>query len=282
MPVTVVTDSTCDLSREMTTKYGIVQVPLYAIWGSERFRDGIDITMAEFHRRLMSSKENPVSEEPSSDEFAAAFQKAIGAGRDVICPTIGSKLSKTFASASEAARNFPGKVEVVDTETFSGGLALHAMLAAELAKAGVPLQEIAARLRSKLATQRGNMVLPDVTFLGRSGRLNKAVVSLAQMMRLSPILQLNHGVAESATQTNDFEKSRRQLISIALRSLADTSKIRFMVGTVDSPDLATEFEKEIREKLIGGCESLFVYGCGPVVATNSGPRACAVFSMPID
>ncbi len=281
MPVSVVTDSTCDLSREMAARYGIVQVPLYVIWGSERFRDGIDITMEEFHRRLMSSKENPVSEPPSVDDFAAAFQKEISAGNEVICPTIGSKLSKTFESAGAAARNFPGKVEVVDTETFSGGLALHAMLASELARSGVPLQEIAARMRSKLLTQRGNMVLPDVTFLGRSGRLNKAVVSLAQMMRLSPILQLNRGIAESSTQTNDFEKSRRQLIGIALRSLPDTSKIRIMVGAVDAPELALEFEKEIREKLIGGCESLFVYACGPTVAVNSGPRACAVFSMPV-
>ncbi len=281
MSISVVTDSTCDLSRELAARYGIIQVPLYVIWGSERFRDGIDITMEEFHRRLMSSKENPVSEPPSSADFAAVFQKEISAGNEVICPTIGSKLSKTFESASEAARNFPGKVEVVDTETFSGGLALHAMLASELAKSGLPIPEIAARLRSKLSTQRGNMVLPDVTFLGRSGRLNKAVVSLAQMMRLSPILQLNHGVVESSTQTNDFEKSRRQLIGIALRGLNDTSKIRFMIGTVDAPDLAVEFEKEIREKLMGGCESLFVYGCGPTVAVNSGPRACAVYSMPV-
>jgi len=282
MSVSILTDTTSDLSREMAARYGIVQVPLWVMFGEERFRDGIDITMQEFTRRLSSSKVNPITEPASADEFAAFFAKEIDAGREVVCPVIGATLSKTFESAHEAAKRFGGKVHVVDTETFSGGLALHAILAAELAKAGLPAAEIAARLRAKLATQRGNMVLPDVTFLGRSGRLNKAIVSLSQMMRLSPILQLHHGVVDSATQTNNFDKSRKQLTGIALRGLPSTAKMRFMVGAVEAPELAKELEAELRDKLIGGCDASYVYECGPTVATNSGPRACAIYSMQLD
>ena len=50
----LVTDSTCDLPRELRDLYGISVVPLSVIWGTEQLRDGVDIRAEGFYRRLVS------------------------------------------------------------------------------------------------------------------------------------------------------------------------------------------------------------------------------------
>jgi len=43
-PVRIVTDSTADLPAELVTELGITVIPLQVIFGSESFRDGVDLT----------------------------------------------------------------------------------------------------------------------------------------------------------------------------------------------------------------------------------------------
>ena len=49
--IRIITDSTSDLSREACEKLGVEAVPISVHFGSESFRDGIDIAHAEFYRR---------------------------------------------------------------------------------------------------------------------------------------------------------------------------------------------------------------------------------------
>ena len=49
MSVRIVTDSTCDLPREIIDRYNILVVPLYINVGSQGLLDGIDISREEFY-----------------------------------------------------------------------------------------------------------------------------------------------------------------------------------------------------------------------------------------
>ena len=40
-------DSTCDLSQELITQYGITIIPLHIVLDDKEYRDGIDITQKE-------------------------------------------------------------------------------------------------------------------------------------------------------------------------------------------------------------------------------------------
>ena len=59
--VRVVTDSTAHLEPGTAEELGISIVPLNIHFGDEILRDGIDITAAEFFRRLDRSPEMPTS-----------------------------------------------------------------------------------------------------------------------------------------------------------------------------------------------------------------------------
>ena len=58
MGVTVITDSTADMASDQARQHGIEVVPIWIVFGSERLRDGVDITRLNFYQRL--AEEAPV------------------------------------------------------------------------------------------------------------------------------------------------------------------------------------------------------------------------------
>ena len=42
--VKIISDSTCDLSKELVEKYDITILPLHILLGEDEYRDGVDIT----------------------------------------------------------------------------------------------------------------------------------------------------------------------------------------------------------------------------------------------
>jgi fatty acid-binding protein DegV len=56
MATTIVTDSGCDLSRSEADALGIEIVPVWILFGEERYRDGIDIDRKTFFTQRLSRR----------------------------------------------------------------------------------------------------------------------------------------------------------------------------------------------------------------------------------
>ncbi|MCK4450926.1 MAG: DegV family protein, partial [Anaerolineae bacterium] len=67
--IAVVTDSTAYIPAEALGDLNVPIIPLWLIWGDERFRDGVDIDPPTFYRRLRGSKIFPTTSQPSTGEF---------------------------------------------------------------------------------------------------------------------------------------------------------------------------------------------------------------------
>ena len=279
MGVVVVTDSSSDLSGASVREYGIDVVPLWIVFGEERLRDGVDIQRSTFYSRLASAKDLPHTAPIQEAEFAAVFARHVGAGNDVVAPVISEKLSETYKHAVAAAQKFPGRVYVVDSQTFSGGLYLHALAASELVKSGKGAAEIAGILEAARATQHGYFITPDMSYLGRTGRVNKAVVALGTMLKVNPVLRIRNGIVDSAAQTRTFEKAQELLVDIATRELHDVANVRFMVGHANSPAAGEHVLSALRTKLGTEPRSLMLFEAGPTVAVHGGPGSLGIFSL---
>lgn len=279
MSIVVITDSAADMSSAQAREYGVEVVPLWVVFGEERLRDGVDISRATFYERLAASKELPRSEPLDEAGFSTVFTKHVGAGNECIVPIVSSKLSKTYEHAAAAAAKFGDRVHVIDSQTLSGGLFLQAMVAAEMARAGASAKDIVAALERGKSAQHGHQVMPDLTYLGRSGRLNKAIVALGTVLKVNPILQVRDGVVETAGQTRTYEKAKELIVEIATRGIADVTRTRFAVGHVHAPELAEHIATVLKAKLDIPPKAFIVYEVGPTVAVNVGPGAIAIFSL---
>ena len=98
----IVLDSTADFPEGPSRFPGWRIVPLYVRFGTESYRDYVDIGPAEFYARLRTADELPTTSQPTPADFLAAYEELAGYER-VLSLHLSSKLSGTFGSATRAA-----------------------------------------------------------------------------------------------------------------------------------------------------------------------------------
>src|SRR5690349_11667330 len=97
--IALVCDSTADLQEVELAEFGVEMVPLNVHFGTELFRDYVDITPSEFLARLATTPVMPRTSQPSPAAFQAVY-KSVAVDYDAILVlTLSSKLSGTYQSA---------------------------------------------------------------------------------------------------------------------------------------------------------------------------------------
>ncbi len=107
--IRILTDSTSDLSPDQCKALGVDLIPLQVHFGEETYRDGVDITNADFFARLRTADTLPHTSQINPDEFVSFFRPYLEAGDEVVGIFLSSKLSGTFQSACIAADELESK-----------------------------------------------------------------------------------------------------------------------------------------------------------------------------
>jgi DegV family protein with EDD domain len=278
--VAVVTDSTSDLDAALRERYGIDVVPLFVNFGSQSLRDGVELSRDAFYARLATSPELPTTTQPTPAMFADAFRPHVEAGRTIVCLTIMSRLSGTVNAATAAATEFPGApIHVIDSESVSGGLALQAIHAAELAAAGSDAGAILTSLERDRAAVRGFATLPDLSHAVRTGRISRAQAFIGSLIKIVPVLRIERGAIETEAQVRRFERAQDVMIAAALRAAGAGGRARLCIMHSRALDLALAIEERLRGSSAAFGE-LHVVEAGPVIATHAGSGAVGVFVLP--
>lgn len=279
MAVTIMVDSACDITREEGVRLGIEIIPITIIFGTERFRDGIDIDRAAFSRRTAAG-ELATTEPASVQEYRSAFEHATQKGNDVVLVTVSSTISKSYANACEAAASVGSAVHVVDSQGAAGGESLIALYAAELAKQGSSAAEIARKLAPAALKRATFFAVWDVNHLGRTGRLPKALVALGSMLGVSLVLKFNEvGEIGLAGQSRSFDKTCELLVDSLLRAVDHAPNMRVAISHAQNQDAATHLSQRIEQKLGHPPVQERVSESTPTIAANMGPGAVGIFAI---
>ena len=102
------------------------------LFGSESFRDRVDLTDEEFFEKLGQASQLPTTSAPSPGEFAAVFERMSKDCSGCISIHIAGHLSGTAEAARVGAESVPGfDVRVVDSRSVSMTIAFLCRVAAE-------------------------------------------------------------------------------------------------------------------------------------------------------
>ncbi|HUN30071.1 MAG TPA: DegV family protein [Alphaproteobacteria bacterium] len=279
MPTTIVTDSGNDLSRSEAERLGIEIVPVWILFGEERFRDGIDIDRATFFRRFKAG-EIPKTAPATQEEFRETFARVVSTGNDAVMISLSSQISESFERASAAAKEFGDKVHVVDSRGASGLEALLAVYGHELAQSGASAAEIAKKVDPRGLKYSVHFAVPDLSTLGRSGRLPKAVVALGSMLNVSLVLKMNEqGVIGPAGQSFSFDKTVDIMVDAVVRGIDRSPKARIAFGHIESPQILESARKSLEEKLGHPPAQELIHEGSLTVAAHMGPGAIGIFAI---
>ena len=133
MKIKILSDSTCDLSKELVEKYDITILPLTVVKEGEQFSDGITITPAEIFAHVAAGGDLCSTTAMNVGEYEEQFAKYAKDYDGVIHINIGSSFSCSYQNACLAAEEFDN-VCVIDSKNLSTGQGLVVLKACELAE----------------------------------------------------------------------------------------------------------------------------------------------------
>ncbi len=278
-PVAIVTDSTSDIDRTLAREFGIDVVPLFINFGNERLLDGVEISHAEFYRRMAGQL--PTTSQPTSAAFEAVFARLHAEGRAIVCTTITARLSGTINAATAAAAQFPdADIRIVDSGTVCAGLALQAMHAARLAATGASADEVVALLAADRQHQYGFAALPDLSHVVRTGRISKTQAFVGSLVKLVPVLSFRDGVVGEEARVRTFARAKDRMIEATIRSVDVLGAARVAVIHTNAPALASEIARSVREHAGAKLAEVREMEAGPAIAVHAGPGAVGSFVGP--
>jgi hypothetical protein len=277
-PVSVVTDSACDLSEEVIRAHGIHVTPLTLIEGDRTYRDGIDITATEFHDRLRRADALPTTSQPAPAAFLEAYARAFEEAEAVVAVLAGSTLTGTLRSAEAAAtRVTDGPIHFVDS---LGASLLEGMLvlkAAELGELGRRPEEIVAELR-RVRAQSGLLFTVDtLDRLIASGRVGRGRALVGRALGLKPILGLGpDGTVATFGKALGNERARTSLLEILREQIpSQARRLRFGIVQVGIPEIVDAISGRLRSEY-GDHVEILAAPATPVIATHLGIGAWGV------
>ena len=169
--VKIISDSTCDLSKELVEKYDITILPLHILLGEDEYRDGVDITPEEIFRWSDENKTTPKTSAPSLTEAMEVMQPFVEEGREIICFSISDSMSTSGNVMRLAAEELEAsdKVTIINSANLSTGIGLQVIQAAILASEGKTAAEITTAIEAIRPKVRASFVVDTLTYLHRGG-----------------------------------------------------------------------------------------------------------------
>ena len=274
MTVRVITDSTADLPSEMAAELGIEVVPLNVHFGTDTFRDNIDLSADEFYQRLVSSPRTPTTSQPSVGAFLEVYQQALEGGADgIVSVHISAKLSGTWNSSVQAREQLedPSRVEVVDTGQASMGLGWVAVAAARAAQAGASQEEVASAARSAAEQVRVLFLVDTLEFLQKGGRIGKAAAMFGSVLSIKPLLTIQDGEVHPLERVRTRGKGVARLVQL-VEEAAPLQSMAVLYTTTE--DEAHALAERLRPCVPSG--QVVVGRLGTVVGTYAGPGLLGV------
>jgi DegV family protein with EDD domain len=271
-PVAIVTDSAADLPEEQIRAHGIHVTPLTLVEGDRIYRDGIDITAPDFHRRLRDGGELPTTSQPSPAAFMETYARALQEAESVVAVLVGSTLSGTYGAGEVAAsRTEGGPIHTMDS---LGASLLEGMLAlkgAELAELGRPAAEIVAELKRVRAQSGILFTVDELERLIASGRVTRGQALVGRVLAVKPILGLHpDGTVAVFGKGFGTRRARATMLRLLRQQIPrEARRLRFGIVHVGVPEVVDEIAEELRADY-GGQVEILTAPATPVIATHTG------------
>ena len=194
--IAILTDSVSDLTNEDIDGLPIRIVPLKIDINGELYKDGVEITKSEFWHEMLDKDAKIKTSQPSPQDFLNAYNKLFEKGyKKIISIHPSSKLSGTIQAAKvgRSLTNRENDIELVDSLGASLLQGFLVLGAAGKSVRGESFTDIINWVNNFRNKGKLLMIIPDLKYLEKGGRIGKASSTIAGALNMKPILTVNQG-----------------------------------------------------------------------------------------
>ena len=192
--IKIITDSTCDLSKEIIEKYDIDVMPMLINFGEESYLDGVEIKVDSMMERIEREDTLPTTAQIVPTRFIEKYKGYLEEGYKVISIHISSNMSGTYQSACLAKAELESDdIVVIDSRNVTVGLGLIVLKAARLIESGITLEDLEKEILEYRNHIKSTIAFESLDNLVRGGRLSKGKALFVNALGIKLMLNVLDG-----------------------------------------------------------------------------------------
>lgn len=279
--IKIVVDTSSDIPQEIAEKYDIGVLSFLSVFGETSYVTGTELSNRDFYEKLSQSDALPTTAQtPYGDMYDYLLEQS-RAHDSVIYFTISSKGSGQYTTAEMVKKdileedNPNADIYIVDSMKYSLFITAAAIRAAEMAAEGKTVEKIIADCKAYLESWDVLLLVDNLTYLEKGGRINKASAIVGTLLDLKPLLSIRDGLMECTQKLRGKKRIFEKLIDkIKEDAHFDAEKKQFMVVQSDD-EKGRELCELLKQEF--DIDDVYLYSeFGPIVGTHTGPGAVAV------
>lgn len=276
--VIITTDSTADLTPELSERFNIHVIPLGIEMDGKVYRDGIDVVPEDLYDYYARTGTLAHSSAASIGEYEDFFRGFTEEGYAVVHIALAEFLSCTQRNARLAAEELED-VYVVDTHRLSTGIGLLAIRAAEMAAQGIEPQIIAETVGELAYHADVSFVLDTLEYMCAGGRCSAVTKFGANLLKIKPqIVVYDDRMDTGKKYRGKITNCRMQYVEDQLANLDDVDLDRIFVthSGMSQEEIDAMVEKV---KSIADFKEVLVTRAGCVISCHCGPGTCGILFL---
>ncbi len=275
MKIKIISDSTCDLSKELIKKYDIAIVPLTVIKDDKAYSDGVTITPAEIFEHFANDGTLCSTTAMNMEEYTEWFQKYANDYDGVIHISLGSAFSSSHQNACLAAEELEN-LRVVDSQNLSTGQGLVVLKAAELAETCEDLDTLYEQIKAFAERVETSFLLDQLQYMVKGGRCSTVAALGANLLNLKPCIEVKNGKMSVVKKyRGNYAKCLASYVSDRLCDRTDIDRGALFVTNTPVTDECMDAVKEA-VNAYADFDNIYWTQAGCTVSCHCGPGTLGV------
>ena len=267
MKITLITDSTCDLTPDQLSKMEIPFAPLKVLFKDKEYVDKVDLTNAQFYALMAESKELPTTSQVNPGEFYDLFTKELEKGNQVIGVFLSSELSGTYNSAVVAKEMIGSEaIHLIDSRTTSFALGFMVIKLKQYLDSGASVEEIMKYAQKLVADSQLFGMLDTLENLKKGGRLSSGTAMIGKMLNLKPIITVKEGLVAMAEKARGSRKGLSWMIEQLSKAYPEGKIDELAIAHANSPEKLEDIKALILERF--SVTTIYEIEIGSVVGSD--------------
>lgn len=255
--IAIVTDSNSGITQDEGRVLGVHILPMPFYINEVMYLEGVTLSQAEFYQFLQ--KDEPIStSQPNPGEVCGLWDSLLEEYDEILHIPMSSGLSASCETAMALARDYEGKVQVVDNQRISVTQRQSVLDALTLIKAGKNAAQIREILEAEKLESSIYITLETLKYLKKGGRITPAAAAIGSVLNLKPVLQIQGEKLDAYSKVRGKKQAKRVMLK-AMKEDLDTRFAEYVkkgemclqMAYTGNREEAEEFKEEVQEMFPG-------------------------------
>ena len=250
--VAIVTDSNSGISQAEGKELGIYVIPMPFLVDGKLYFEDVDMNKEQFYHFLENDADLSTSQ-PSPGDVMDLWDKLLKEYDEIVHIPMSSGLSASCSTAMGLARDYDGKVQVVDNQRISVTMQQAVMDAKHLAAAGKSAAQIKEILEKEALESSIYLMVDTLKYLKKGGRITPAAALLGSALNLKPILQIQGDKLDAYKKVRGVKAAKKNMLEAMKKDVegrfADyvtKGQLKLHVAYTTDEETAKQWKEEVQ------------------------------------